>query len=299
MKRILFTICSLVWVLSPIAASAVTIAPSSIEVSGKRGEVLEETFSVLNTNTSDQTYYLDVLDFGPADETGKPQFFEVEDTQDNLSSWIQILQKEVTVPASTAVDVPFQVVLPDDVPSGGYYAAITVAQAPADVIATNGAIIEAKAAILVLLTIEGETIEQLALLDLVPPENGMYGTYTFRVQNQGNVHMTPEGTLLLKGMYGTTFQEMSLNEANGRVLPDSTRSYEVIVEESELPFMAKAWAQLRHGQFGTGTVVIQIDGLDQQISIPVKFQQMPTQLLMFMAGGLVVLVLLWLAKRKT
>jgi hypothetical protein len=285
--------------LMPWGTHAATISPSVLELSGARGEVVETLFSILNTGTSDQTYYVDVLDFGPVDETGTPQFFEVEEGTNDLTDWIQFLTSEVHVPTQTAVDVPVSIVLPDDIPSGGYYAAITVANAPADVIAANGAIIEAKTAILVLLTVEGETMEKIALLDLNGPEDSnIYGTYTFRVQNQGNVHVTPEGALTLSGAFGTVLKEVLINTEGGRVLPGTTRSYTVTVENSVQGWLGTAWQQLTHGVMGTVTAKVLVEAGGETQTTNVSMEAMPWELISSVLGLMAMLLTLFKFRKR-
>lgn len=298
MKVLAKTCCAFVLLLMPSLVSAATIAPSTIELQGSRGDVVEAQFSILNTGTSDQTYYLDQLGFGPTDETGTPKFFEVEENNDALANWIQFLFKEVTVPAQTAVDVPFSVVLPDDIPSGGYYAALTVSNAPADVIASNGAIIEAKTAILVLFTVEGETIEEMAILDLETPADGLYGTYTYRVQNQGNVHVTPTGELTFTGMYGSVFHALDANPDEGRVLPDSTRSYEVEFANDQAGYLNRAWHQLTQGSFGIITVELGLMPGEVRSAEIGQVTVIPWELLTTMLGGALLLIGIFILKRR-
>jgi hypothetical protein len=299
MKRAFITICSFMLLLMPWGTRAATVSPSTLELSGARGEVVETMFSILNTGTSDQTYYVDVLDFGPVDETGTPQFFEVEEGASDLTSWIQFLTKEVAVPAQTAIDVPVNIVLPDDIPSGGYYAAITVANAPADVIADNGAIIEAKTAILVLLTVEGETVEKIALLDLVGPEDGgIYGDYTFRIQNQGNVHVTPEGSLMLTGALEKAFLTTDANASGGRVLPATTRSYTVTVEDPSTGWVRTAWEQLTHGVFSGVNAQLQIEGGNETQVVEINIQRVSWELFSTFAGLMALLLILFKFRKR-
>lgn len=231
MRGTLTTIlCSLAFLLIPGWTLAATVAPSAIELSGARGETMSSMFTIINPQANEQEYFLGTMGFTAKDDSGAPQFFPADGQDDPLPRWMTFSSSSVVVPAQSTGDVSFQVAIPDDIASGGYYAAITISPAPADVVATNGAILEAKTAILVFLTVKGETEESLALLDFTASGERFdlpFAIFRFRLQNQGNVHVKPEGTLTLTGVFGQIMASLDANEAGGRVLPGSTRIFEV------------------------------------------------------------------------
>jgi hypothetical protein len=306
MKRLLITsICSFILLLTGFSAQAATLSPSLIEISGDRDQVLQSEFSILNTGTSDQDYYIDLLSFVPSKESGTPQFMSVvEEEESTLTSWIKFDVAQVTVPAHTAVDLPFQVIIPDDIASGGYYAAITVSNAPADVVASNGAIIEAKTAILVLLTVEGETIEEIVLLDAhFEQTQGSLptGTFSYRLQNQGNVHVAPEGTVVIRNMFGQMVGSVDANPLDGRVLPSTTRSYKVEIGKETGGFLSSALFQLSQFSFGTMVAQLQLEYGDKEIiQSQIQFVIVPWELISIIIGIGVLLSIIYLSsKRKT
>ncbi|OGL62265.1 hypothetical protein A2839_04525 [Candidatus Uhrbacteria bacterium RIFCSPHIGHO2_01_FULL_47_10] len=223
-------ITSLILFAIPLCMHAAAVSPATIDLVGGRGESIPSAFTVINTQTTSQTYYLDTLSFTGKDESGEPQFSS-DALDDGLSKWIVFLSDRVVVPARSKVEVPFTVQVPADVASGTYQSAITVSSAPTEVVATNGAIIEAKTAILVFLNVKGDSVKKAALLDFLPSGKGirtnLHQTVTYRIQNQGNVYTIPEGTIELKDLFGRTLQIRDANEAKHRVLPMSTRSISV------------------------------------------------------------------------
>ena len=298
--RIPTIICALTLLLSPLIGRAAAISPSTFELSSVRGQEVEASFAILNTSASEQVYFLDLLEFTPTEETGTPQFAQ-KDSEDGLTSWIHFPIEEIPVPAQSRVDVPFNILVPDDVPSGGYYASITVSTAPTDVVATNGAIIEARTAILLFLTNEGETVESLQLLDFTGDQNQTtlpYGTFTFRLQNQGNVHVTPSGVIRLRGMFGNTIATLDANSAEGRVLPASTRAFTVEYQE-EASFMEAVGFQLSHLIMGPVTAELTLSyGMEGAIATQTAFWVFPWQLISVLVGGVLLLAVMfkWLQK---
>lgn len=300
-KSLIASICAITFLLSPLIGRAAALSPSIVEISSVRGGEIDSSFTILNTSASEQVYFLDLLGFSPTDETGTPQFAPITES-DQLAHWIKFPSKEIFVPAQSKVVVPFTVSAPDDVPSGGYYVAITVATAPTDVVSTNGAIIEAKTAILVFFTIEGETIESLQLLDFtVEPNKGAlpFGTYTFRAQNQGNVHVIPQGEVLLKGFFGNTIAVVNANQAQGRVLPKSTRTFDVVYELGDLSFIERASYQLGHLAIGPMTAELRLTYGEEGVLVSgATFWSTPWELISILFGGFLLLVILFRKRKK-
>lgn len=220
-------------------AQAASLSPTLLEIDGSRGEVIDQTIQIINTQETEQMYFTGVLKFESSSDSSTPSFIPYDEDHSGLPEWIHFPVSEIRVPARTRVDLPVQIVIPSDVNSGGYYAAITVSNAPSDVVATNGAIIEAKTAVLVLLTVSGDTRYKAGLLDFTSEQFGevntsIAGTYEYRIQNQGNVHIQPKGTIRFTDVFGRNLLEVDANEAIGRVLPGTTRTYSVEVPESKI-----------------------------------------------------------------
>lgn len=269
-RRWSLTICVLALALSPSIGQMASLSPSIVEIASSRAEVAESAFTIFNTGAGEQVYFLDLLAFGPSGEDGTPLFTPEETSQSEFLSWIVFPAREVLVPAVSKVEVPFRVVVPDDVAAGSYYGAITVSTSPTDVVVSNGATIEAKTAILVFLTIEGETVEKLEILDFFLERDDAshtFGLFSYRLQNQGNVHLTPSGDVRIRGMFGQTVRVLNANQAEGRVLPDSTRTFTVSYQSVGGNWIARAGDQLRHLAFGPMTAELSLtygtDGLIQ------------------------------------
>lgn len=238
MKNLFLSIYFVACVFMAGTAHATALAPSILEIEASQGEVAQQMFQIINTEAAEQVYYLGVLKFEASEDGSSPEFIPFDEDHEGLPEWIQFPVREVRVPSRTSVDVPFTISVPMDVVAGSYFAAVTVSKAPSDVVATNGAIIEAKTAVLVLLTVSGETRAQAQLLDFTSSKSSasLAGTYQFRIQNQGNVHIQPKGTVRFSDVLGRTILEVDANQDGSRVLPGSTRTFEVDVSEEDAPF---------------------------------------------------------------
>ena len=282
---------------------ASAISPAVVELRSSRGETIESVFTILNAGASEQMYFLDLLSFESSGEDGTPAFVPEQTSRNAFLSWIDFPVHEVLVPARSKVEVPFRVIVPDDVASGSYYGAITVSTAPSEVVSSNGATIEAKTAVLVFLTVEGETIERLELLDLALERKDAshpFGLFSFRVQNQGNVHLAPTGQIRLTGLFGQAIVELDANPTEGRVLPGSTRTFTVAYEPADMSWLQTAGYQLRHLAMGPVTAELQLSyGTDGQIEATWSFWMIPGELISFVLAIVAVLLVVFHRKLKS
>lgn len=291
--------CAAVLVLMPGVSQALSVAPAIIELSGSRGEVIETSITLINTSTAEQIYYLGTLKFIPREESGAPQFIPKEIDHSGLPEWIAPFSDAVRVPARSKADVPITIAIPSDVNSGGHYAAVTVSEAPSQIVATNGARIQATTAVLLLLTVEGEATQKAALLDFTSPMAGVvsdttYASFEYRLQNQGNVHISPVGNVTLSGLFGQTISMANANSEDGRILPGATRTYKGEVGEEAEGFMQKATTQLSQLAIGpvTATLDVEYGESGETVQSQFRFWVFPWQLLVSLTVLVIALVLI-------
>ena len=288
--------------LIPSGARAAAVAPATIEVVGTRGGVAQATFSIINTSATEQTYYLGTMKFVPKEETGAPQFIPYEEDHSGLADWIKFQGSSVTVPANTKLEYPFLVNIPGAVDSGGYYSAITVSGSPQDLTQSNGAVVEAKTAILVFLTIEGQTNRKAEILDF-NKESGFSSLsedINYRIQNQGNVHVVPTGEVKIKGLFGRTIRIIEVTDEIGRVLPGSTRKY-TLPAVKEQGFWNTVSHQMRYLAIGPVKAELNLSYSDDQPKImsEISYFHFPAHLISVVLGGFIILLLLFRGLSKS
>lgn len=303
-RRIFFS--SIALALIPFSASAASISPAMIDLKAGRGETISSEFTVINTGAAEQKYFLDTVSFTSKDETGTPKFFENGNGND-LAKWIQFPSAEISVPARSKAVVPFQVIVPSDVTAGNHEAAITVSRAPSDIVATNGAIIEAKTALLVFLTIKGETIKQVSLLDFIDSLSNQWrselsGNFSYRIQNQGNVYAVPNGTIELKDLFGRVLLKADANPTGGRILPNSTRKFEVGIGNAQKGLFQRIKTQIRTFSIGpiTSELSLQLGEGFKPIRAQATFWYIPYETIGIIFLGFVVMILIYrMLSKKT
>jgi len=297
LRRLNSFLCAVVLLWMPFRALAFAIAPATLDLSGKRGETIKDSIAVINNGSAEQTFTLGAIKFAPG-ESSTPSFIPFETDHSGLPEWIAFPVRTVTVPANTKVDVPFTVTIPQDVPSGTVYAAITVSTSSSNAIATNGATIAAKMASLLFVSVEGETIERFALLDLVTSSSAdgpfeLARQFVFRVQNQGNVVSVPTGTITLVDAFGRTIASQPINEDGGRVLPMTTRSFSGTIGPQPSGFVDTVRSQISSFAIGPVTATLTVVAGTQTVTKSFSYWTIPLHLILTAAMAVVLLLALW------
>jgi hypothetical protein len=257
------------------------VAPAVLDTSGSRDETVNQSFTLVNDNELDTMFYFETLKVEAKDESGSPKFIPYNTDHSELPDWITLSTKKLVVPARSFVEVPFSINIPSDIESKSYYAAITVTdQAPANVDS-----IQTKTAILVFLTVKGQTIEQASLLDLVvlPSQSDRFlGTATYRIQNQGNVYLQPTGEIIFKDIFGRTLSITDANPENSRVLPETTRAFETGFGNENY------WSNLAIGPISAELTLNY--GVEGKMNSKTTFWIIPWQLILSIIGLLTILI---------
>lgn len=291
MRRVLliFIALFLIWIPAQYAL-AFAVSPSTLETSGNRGETIQQKFNLVNTQDNDQTFYLDTIKFTAGDESGSPKFIPFEKDHSGLPEWLSFKNKAVTVPGRSWTEVNFTISIPADVASGGYYAAVTVSETSSEVVADNGATLQAKTAILIFLTVNGETQEKAGLLDFsVTPTtwtDQLAGNFIYRIQNQGNIHLTPTGTVIFKDIFGRTIAVVDANSKKSRTLPNTTRSFEDAFGKKENNFISAVKNEIATLAIGPIAANLEVvyGSNNQTLHATSTFWLIPWQLLLSIVG---------------
>lgn len=241
MKRALkvFSLLCLVWWVSHPAplwgqsSLSLSVTPTLFDVSVNPGQTWQSSVRVVNPNEFPITVYAEPVLLSTNDERGVGSFTpldEVETMGVTLAEWIDVTSDPIVVPEQETATVPFSVQVPENAAPGGRYAAILLStQSPDEsaqpVIRTSQAVSS-----LFFMSVEGEVVEQGSIRSFRPteavverPEN----TFSLRFQNQGTVHLQPQGDITIYNMWGESRGVVPVNQRTdfGKVLPDSIREY--------------------------------------------------------------------------
>ncbi len=242
-----------------------TLVPPIFQVTQVPGTEWRSMLRVVNANPYDIVITTTVTDFHPDGETGNAvlEHAPVGDTTDThrMSGWIDISKEPIIIARGKTAEVPFTIRVPINADPGGHYAAILVATSPRDQVKGTGTSISSAITSLFFMRVPGDVIEEGIIRDFYATESFMQraaGSFVIRFENKGNVHLVPQGEIVITNMWGKERGKIVINDQNtfGNVLPRSTRkfAFDWSGESNIFEFgRYKALATLAYGEDGRKT----------------------------------------------
>lgn len=212
---------------------------SDVEVKPGEGTIVKTT--ITNITKEDIMVRAIENDFVSGDENGTPALILDEKKfapKHSLKKFMTPIG-DVTIPAGKSKVVEVAINVPKSAQAGGYFGAIRFAPAqPGEGGQVN---MSASVASLILLSVPGDTVEQLTLTDFNVQQKGVSGTFfqtpndlqvTARFQNAGNLQAGPFGKISVKNgdkvVYSTDFNS---NNPRDMILPDGARRWNIPVDK--------------------------------------------------------------------
>lgn len=271
------------------SVQALTLVPPSLEYSAVKGQTFESKVKLFNNDSRQLTLTPSTANFSAKDETGEPDFaFDAPAT--DLASWIQVSTQPFTIAPGESREIPFKIVVPNDAEPGGHYAGIFFGSGGQ---ASQGGQIglQSKLGSLIIMRVDG-VVREAASIASFGVKHGktlsrLPATFNVRVQNSGNVHIRPQGTILIKNLFGGQTETLSVNESNGAVLPNSIRSFDATWSKTSDAATSSGWfnelkAQWRNFSFGpyTATVTLTYGQNNQSLVASTKVTIIPWRLML-------------------
>lgn len=215
-------------------ALSLSVTPTLFDISVEPGQVWRSSVRVINPNTRDIVVYAQPVVLSSDNERGVGNFTPVLNSEQQgitLAEWIEITDEPIEIPAQETATVPFTIPVPTEAAPGGQYAAILISTQP-QAGEQNVAQIRTTQAVsaLFFMRIEGDVIESGSIRSfrttdqfVQRPENN----FKLRFENQGTVHLLPQGDITIFNMWGQQRGIIPVNQRTefGKVLPDSVREY--------------------------------------------------------------------------
>lgn len=215
-------------------AVALSVSPTLFEMSASENQSWSSAVRVINTNPFPLKIYLTGVNFEPSGESGQGTMVPIFETETNgttLAEWFTLPSEEVVIPAEQTVSVPFTIQVPEGAAPGGHFAAILVGtrsltdtEGPAQV--ETSQVVSS----LVFLSVAGDIVERGAIRDFVTDSvisESPQTSFSIRFENAGNVHLQPQGEIVIRNMWGKERGIIPINQTSqfGNVLPESVRKY--------------------------------------------------------------------------
>lgn len=217
------------------------VNPAYLDVTlGKN--VARKTIEITYINKSDHPVALELfpIDFNQSDDSGAYGFLgqNAGSYSYSLSSFLSFESNRIDLdPGQKHV---FTVVIQNrpDLSPGGHYAAV-VAREIQDKHPSSAAAVAPAVSTMIFLSKEGGERYNLSLKDMDWPQLPIALFYPSQIQltfqNDGNVHVTPYGTITVKDILGRVVDRGIINESSLRVLPESQRIIAVAMHSLVIP----------------------------------------------------------------
>lgn len=221
-------------VVNAQADQAITIIPPKFELFANPGDTLSEKMRVRNETDVPVTYTIVVEDFSTSGEEGHVVLEEGEsNTSFSLAKWIEPETRDLILQPNEEVSLTFRINVPRDAEPGGHYASI-IMQTGSDQMIPGSAVVSQRVGTLILLRVSGNVSENAILENFTVPSYLEKGPVVFsaRIKNEGNVHVMPQGTIVIKNMFGKKVDEIPFDGRN--VLPGAIRKMDTTWDAERL-----------------------------------------------------------------
>ncbi len=209
----------------------IVVFPARQEIDVKPGEEKTIAISFANQTLFPITGVLGKSDFIVKDDENTPFFLEEGELSSKYSAanWIELPYKNIAVPPYDKTIVYMKVRVPQDASPGGHYAAVYLEGTPSTPQASSEkegtAVVAPRTAALLYFKVAGDIKEKAIVSKFVAPNFLEYGPIPVKtaILNQGDIHITPKGTIELYNMFGKLVDQTKLQEKN--VFPETLTKY--------------------------------------------------------------------------
>ncbi len=277
-------------------ASALTISPVKVEVTGEAGQTLRGELELLNEQVGTKTFYSSFENFEPSGDTGSPKF--VGGTT-GLATWLQT-ESSVTVATGETIKVPYTITIPADVEAGGYFAAIFWGEQDPTVATAGEVAIGGKLGVLILLRVAGDIVEEAGITEFESQGGAKFYsntpiTFSYKFSNSGGDRVVPLGDITITNVFGGETAVVPANSTEGSVLPSSARRFQAVwgdtTSTSTEGFFGAVKVQASDFHFGpyTAKLAVVYGATNQTATSDFMFVIIPWQLILtivflFMVG---------------
>jgi len=230
--------CLFLWTSTPVAAQeslSLSVTPPLFQLNVAPGDAWKSSIKVINSNPYEITVYAQVYDFEPKGEDGQGSFLEKMPREEGfpgtLAHWISVTEDAIVIPPERSADVPITVMVPKGASPGGHFAAMLIGTKPPENSSASAVRTSQVVTSLFFLRVAGDikeagSVREFSVSHLFRerPE----ADFVLRFQNDGNVHLQPQGGITIYNMWGKERGFVPINQKShfGNVLPESIRRFD-------------------------------------------------------------------------
>ncbi len=218
---------------APGTGQALEISPPVLILKGNPGETIKAQISLRDISSGNLLVSGQVNDFLAAGEDGTPKIILKDEGPNpySIQNWVTPAPDFLLVPRQIKV-MPVTIVIPTNASPGGHYGVMRFTATPPELHGT-GVSLAASLGSLMLITVNGQVKEGLAVQELSINKDGKSGTlfestpinFVERLKNTGNTHEQPVGQVSITNMFGKKVAAVNVNLPPRNILPQSIRKF--------------------------------------------------------------------------
>ncbi|HJQ08985.1 MAG TPA: DUF916 domain-containing protein [Candidatus Saccharimonadales bacterium] len=281
-----------------VGGNALKVSPVRQDIAMDPGTKKTVTVYIQNLTSQPATLHVAINDFmAPNDESGKPNIILDEDKyapSHSLKRYVRPVP-DFPIKANETKPIELTVDVPQGAAGGGYYGAVRFE--PVGRAGEENINLSASVGSLILLKVNGNVREELTVKSFDVRQKDKAGSFftskndlkaVVRFNNEGNVHVSPFGKIILK-KWGKEVSSQEINNVKplASILPDSVRRFDVSLDK-----VGSFGKYTVEGNFGYGST-------GQLLTASSTFYVIPLAAMLIGIAALVGLVLLVVIVPKT
>lgn len=218
--------------LAAFPGEGLTISPPITNITIKPGQTITQTIKVTNPTNKLVQIYPEAMDFKALGEGGQPSFYLSESSSGgySLASWVRFPYDQLALTPQQVVNFQYTIIAPKNAESGGHYGAVFfVSNPPKNTKPGSQVSIGSMVGSLILATVPGNITEKASISNFSSNQKIHLNNKVIintKIQNKGNIHIVPIGSIVIKNITGKIVDKLSFNDQAGNVLPASIREFD-------------------------------------------------------------------------
>ena len=208
-----------------------TISPLPISLKTKPGQTTTTPLSVQNTGSQPVQLRVSLMKFSAKNDTGEP-VIQDPGPGDTYLKWVSFSKTSFLANPGVLNTVTMTIKVPKDAGFGYYYAVMFSQDTGNQPKATDRNTVNGAVASLVLMEVDAPGLRRELQVTSFTSTKKVYqylpATFTITVKNTGNTHAVPQGNIFIgRTDDGNFINTLPINEEQGNVLPNSSRTFTV------------------------------------------------------------------------
>lgn len=194
-----------------------SIGPTRFSYDLKPGEEVEAELQITNRIEKETDFEIGVEDFTSQEDPEKyTKFLGEERAQFSSKEWFAPAVWQFTLKHGEKIFLPVKITVPQDAEPGGHYSVVFVKTVPRRDEKGSGITLSSRVGSLFLLSIGDGEVRTAGELVSFKTNKKIYGswpvTFELNFENQGDVHLTPFGKIIISNLFGKTVDQVTVKD---------------------------------------------------------------------------------------